>query len=331
MGGDFGPPVVVPAAHRVTVAQPNISLVLVGDEDAINQSLITHNVRLSERLSVRHASEQVGMHELPSQVLRNKKDSSMRVAVDLVKQGEANACVSAGNTGALMATARFVLKTLPGIDRPAICSAMPGMTGHSHMLDLGANVNSSAEQLLQFAVMGSELTRAVDNIERPRVALLNIGAEEIKGNEVVKQASALLTASELNYVGFVEGDNIYEGDVDVIVSDGFVGNVALKASEGVAHMLKHFATEEYKRNLLTRAAALISYPILSALKRRIDPRRYNGASLLGLRGIVIKSHGGADELSFVIAIGEAIKEVEKDVPTKINQHLEAILLDREAD
>lgn len=198
------------------------------------------------------------------------------------------------------------------------------------MLDLGANVNSSAEQLFQFAVMGSELTRAVANIESPTVALLNIGEEEIKGNDIVKQAATLLAPSELNYVGFVEGNGIYKGEVDVIVCDGFVGNVALKASEGVARMLTHFATIEYSRSLLTRTVAMISRPILSALRDRMDPRRYNGASLLGLRGIVVKSHGGADVLSFVSAIEEAIKEVEKDVPKKISQHLETILLSEAA-
>lgn len=329
MGGDFGPSVVVPAVRKILDRHPNIRMILAGNEDAIKEKLKKTDQE-GGRLSIRHATQQVEMHELPSQVLRNKKDSSMRVAIDLVKQGAANACVSAGNTGALMATARFVLKTLPGIDRPAICSAMPGTEGRAHMLDLGANVNSSAEQLFQFAVMGSELTRAVANIESPTVALLNVGEEEIKGNDIVKQAAALLAPSELNYVGFVEGSGIYKGEVDVIVCDGFVGNVALKASEGVARMLTHFATIEYSRSLLTRTVAMISRPILSALRDRMDPRRYNGASLLGLRGIVVKSHGGADVLSFVSAIEEAIKEVEKDVPKKISQHLETILLSEAA-
>jgi glycerol-3-phosphate acyltransferase PlsX len=262
------------------------------------------------------------MDDLPSQALRGKKDSSMRVAIELVKEGAAHACVSAGNTGALVATARFVLHMLPGIDRPAICSAMPTIHGHSHLLDLGANVDSSPEQLFQFGLMGVALTSAVENKENPTVALLNIGEEEIKGNDRVKQAAALMAESNLNYLGFVEGNDIYEGRVDVIVCDGFVGNVALKASEGVAHMLTHFAKEEL--------AAWFSRPVLKALKHRADPRRYNGASLLGLRGIVVKSHGSADELSFANAIREAMLEVQKAVLERIGKQLELISEQRRA-
>jgi glycerol-3-phosphate acyltransferase PlsX len=268
------------------------------------------------------------MDELPSVALRNKKDSSMRVAVDLVKDGTVAACISAGNTGALMATARFVLKMLPGIDRPAICCAMPGINGHTHLLDLGANVDSSPEQLFQFAVMGAALTSAVDNKDNPSVALLNVGEEEIKGDDRVKQAAALLTKSNLNYVGYVEGNNIYDGAVDVIVCDGFVGNVALKASEGVARMLMQFAKEEFLRTPLTRLSALVAKPALNALRQRIDPRKYNGASLLGLKGIVVKSHGSADEVSFANAIEEAIVEVERAVPSRISNRLEHIMDER---
>jgi glycerol-3-phosphate acyltransferase PlsX len=264
------------------------------------------------------------MHELPSAALRNKKDSSMRVAIELVKDGVANACVSAGNTGALMATARFVLKMLPGIDRPAICSIMPGITGNTHLLDLGANIDSSPEQLFQFAVMGAELTSAVYNKPNPTVALLNVGEEEIKGNESVKQAAALLANSHLNYVGFVEGNDIYTGKVDVIVCDGFVGNIALKASEGVAKFLTHHAREHFRKNLYGRLAALVSMPVLNDIRRTIDPRRYNGASLLGLRGIVIKSHGGADKVSFARAIEEALVEVQKNVPQRISAELQKL-------
>jgi len=261
------------------------------------------------------------MDESPSKALRNKKDSSMRVAIDLVKSGEAHACVSAGNTGALMATARFVLKTLPNVDRPAIITAVPSVHGDTHMLDLGANVDCTAEHLLQFAVMGSELVKAVDGVERPRVGLLNIGQEEIKGNEQVKKAHELLAVSGLNYVGYVEGDGIYLDDVDLVVSDGFVGNVALKSSEGVAKLVRHLLAVEFKRNLFTRIAGLLALPVLRGFKRTMDPRRYNGASLLGLRGIVIKSHGGADEVAFENAIRIAEKEIHCDIPKRIGERV----------
>jgi glycerol-3-phosphate acyltransferase PlsX len=264
------------------------------------------------------------MHELPSAALRNKKDSSIRVAINLVRDGVAQACVSAGNTGALMATARFVLKMLPGIDRPAICAIMPGTEGNTHLLDLGANVDSTSEQLFQFAVMGAELTSAVNNKPNPSVALLNIGAEEIKGNDRVKQAATLLSQSHLNYAGFVEGNDIYTGKVDVIVCDGFTGNIALKASEGVASFLISNARKQFSQSLYGRFAAFVSSPVLKEIKRQIDPRRYNGASLLGLRGIVIKSHGGADRVAFAHAIEEAIIEVEKNVPQRITNELEKL-------
>ena len=248
----------------------------------------------------------------------------MRIAINLVKEGRADACVSAGNTGALMATGRFVLKTLPGIDRPAIISALPSIEGHSHMLDLGANVDCTAEHLLQFAVMGSVLAQAIDNIEHPRVGLLNIGEEEIKGNEKVKVAAQLLSNSNLNYIGFVEGDDIYKGGADVIVCDGFVGNVALKTSEGVAKMISHYMKEEFSRNILTRLTGLLTMPVLRAFKKKIDPRRYNGASLLGLRKTIIKSHGGADELAFANAIEVAMIEIDKAVPERISSQLETM-------
>jgi len=325
MGGDFGPRATVPAALAAMRKYPDLALILVGDGDVLRRALVAQGVPEGERLVVRHASQQVEMHDLPSQVLRKKKDSSMRVAVDLIKEGLAQACVSAGNTGALMAIAHFVLKTLPGIDRPAICTALPGVHGHTHMLDLGANVDSSSEELFQFAVMGSVLTSAVENKERPTVALLNIGEEEIKGNDRVKQTAALLAGSSLNYVGYVEGDDIFEGRVDVIVCDGFVGNIALKTAEGVARALVQFAREEFTRSTFTRMAALLSRPALRAVRKRLDPREYNGASLLGLRGIVIKSHGSADDLSFLRAIEEARLEIEKNVPERISQQLSAYL------
>lgn len=252
----------------------------------------------------------------------------MRVAINLVKDGVASACVSAGNTGALMATARYVLKTLPGVDRPAIITAIPTIKGHTHMLDLGANVDSTAEHLFQFAVMGSVLTSAVDNIERPTVGLLNVGEEEIKGNERVKEAARLLSESEINYVGFIEGDDIYAGKVDVVVCDGFVGNVALKTSEGVARMLGYYMKQEFTRTPFTKLAALVSRPVIKAFYKKIDPGCYNGATLVGLQGIVIKSHGSADVPAFANAIKEAVLEIEKDVPQLIGKRLESLLVER---
>ena len=330
MGGDFGPSIVVPAALAALSRHKNLSLVLVGQQDAIESALKNAKGETSDRLSVHHASQVVGSSELPSLALRGKKDSSMRVAINLVKEGKADACVSAGNTGALMATARFVLKTLPGIDRPAICSALPTTTGHIHVLDLGANVDSSAESLFEFAVMGSALVTAIDNIEKPTIGLLNIGEEEIKGNERVKEAARVLSESKLNYIGYVEGDGIYQGACDVVVCDGFIGNVMLKTSEGVAKMITHYMKQEFKRNPLTLLAGLISAPILKAFKKRVDPREYNGASLLGLQGIAIKSHGGADAYSFSNAIDVAMLEIEKNVPALITKQLESQLVEREA-
>jgi glycerol-3-phosphate acyltransferase PlsX len=323
MGGDTGPAAVVPAAVAALREFSDVTIILVGDEAMLTAALGQHAAAQSSRLQVRHASQSVAMDELPSHALRNKKDSSMRVALNLVKDGTADACVSAGNTGALMATSRFVLKMLPGIDRPAICTALPSGTGHTWMLDLGANVDSDAEHLFQFALMGSVLAEAVDGNSRPRVGVLNVGEEEIKGNEQVKQAAKLISDSELNYAGFAEGDDIYKGNFDVIVCDGFVGNISLKTSEGVARMIADFIKLEFTRNLLTRLAALVAMPVLKAFRRRIDPRRYNGASLLGLRGIVIKSHGGADALAFANAIKVAVLEVREDVPQRISAQLQS--------
>lgn len=330
MGGDLGPTEIVPAALSVLKNNPSLTLILVGQQEILHSVLEQNKSAESEQLRVHHASETVEMHELPSMVLRNKKDSSMRVAIELVKQGQAGACVSAGNTGALMATARFVLKMLPGIDRPAICATMPGTHGPTHLLDLGANVDVSSEQLLQFAVMGSQLANATNNKPQPTVALLNIGAEEIKGNDQVKQAAALLAGSHLNYAGFAEGNDIYSGRFDVIVCDGFTGNIALKASEGVAEFINHHAQLEFRRNLYSKFAALIALPVLKTIRHKLDPRRYNGASLLGLRGIVIKSHGRADRVSFAYAIEEAVIETRKNVPERISAELESVLSERQS-
>jgi phosphate acyltransferase len=330
MSGDHGTGVTVPASLRALKQHSGLSLILVGDEKLLQQELERQGGQLSDRLSIQHATQVVEMDEAPSSALRGKKDSSMRVAINLVKEGVAQACVSAGNTGALMATSRFVLKTLDGIDRPAIISALPTISGHTHMLDLGANIDSSAEVLYQFALMGSVLTSEVDNIPSPTIGLLNIGEEEMKGNEVIKVASQLLSGSNLNYVGFVEGDDIWKGTADVVVADGFPGNIALKSSEGIAKMISHFMRQEFKKNIITMLAGLIAMPVLRSLRRRIDPREYNGASLVGLRGIVIKSHGSADAHSFATAIGEAVLEVRKNVPEKIQQQLGVLMEARQA-
>ncbi|MDD1630106.1 MAG: phosphate acyltransferase PlsX, partial [Methylococcaceae bacterium] len=267
----------------------------------------------------------------PSKALKNKKDSSMRVAINLVRDGHADACVSAGNTGALMATARFVLKMIPGIDRPAIISTLPSIYGHTHVLDLGANVDCTAEHLFQFAIMGNELVKAVEGIDGPKVGLLNIGEEDMKGNEQVKSAAKLLENSSLNYIGYVEGNSLNAGHikVDLIVTDGFVGNVALKSIEGAAKMIGSALKEAFGKNILTKLVGLIAYPVLKSFKQRIDPRLYNGASFLGLRGLVIKSHGGADVLAFRTAIQLAEVEVQKDVTRKISEQVEKILALRE--
>jgi glycerol-3-phosphate acyltransferase PlsX len=322
MGGDHGPRVTVPAALDFQARQAGVGIVLVGLRDAIAAELGARGAATGARLRVHHAAEVVAMDEPPVQALRAKKDSSMRVAVDLVEQGEAHACVSAGNTGALMAISRVVLRTLEGIDRPAIASVLPNMRGGStYVLDLGANVDCSADNLLQFGIMGAMLAAAVEHKERPSVGLLNIGVEDIKGNDTVKQAAQLLRASGLNFVGNVEGDGIYSGDVDVVVCDGFVGNVALKASEGVAQMMAATLREEFERNVFRRLAALAALPVIRSFRRRMDHRRYNGASLLGLRGIVIKSHGSADAFAFGQALERALDEVRNDVPQRIARRM----------
>ncbi len=315
MGGDHGPSVTVPAALVFLAEHSAAHLILVGQEDVLRPLLGSQSE--NSRLRIVHASEVVGMDEAPALALLNKKDSSMRVAINLVKAGEADACVSAGNTGALMAISRFVLKMLPGIDRPAICAPLPTADGHTHMLDLGANVDCTAEHLLQFGIMGSMLISAMEHKEYPTVGLLNIGEEEIKGNEVVKAAAELLRNSGLNFIGNVEGDGIFKGEADVIVCDGFVGNVSLKTCEGLAQMLAASLRSEFKRNWLTKLAALAAISVLNNFKRRFDHRRYNGAILLGLKGISVKSHGSADELAFGNAIGRAYDAAKNGVVERI--------------
>ncbi|KZE32701.1 phosphate:acyl-[acyl carrier protein] acyltransferase [Crenobacter luteus] len=312
MGGDVGLKVTVPASIQFLSQHSDVNLILVGDAVAIEAMLKASNAPL-ERIRVQHAAEVVGMDEAPQLALKNKKDSSMRVAINQVKDGAAQAAVSAGNTGALMATARFVLKTLPGIDRPAIAKMMPNMKGTSCVLDLGANVDCTPEQLLQFGIMGAELVAALGLKANPSVGLLNIGSEDIKGNQTAKLAGELLKDSGLNYYGNVEGNDIYKGTVDVVVTDGFTGNVALKTSEGLAHMIAAFLREEFTRSWWTRLCALAAMPVLKRFKARTDSRRYNGASLLGLRGIVVKSHGGTDALGFRFALEQAYEEARSDV------------------
>jgi glycerol-3-phosphate acyltransferase PlsX len=322
MGGDHGPHVTVPAALKALAEDKQLNIILVGLEDAIQAELKIHKASVNSRLRIHHASEVVSMDESPQSALKNKKDSSMRVAINLTKTGEANACVSAGNTGALMATARFVLKTLPGIERPAIASALPSEKGSTYMLDLGANADCTAEQLLQFAVMGAMLVSCVEHKTNPSIGLLNIGSEDIKGNEVVKRAGELLRESHLNFYGNIEGDDIFKGTTDLVVCDGFVGNVSLKTTEGLAHMMGKFLTQEFKKNWITKLMALGAMPVLNAFKKRLDPRRYNGASFLGLRGIVVKSHGGIDSFGYYHAINVAIEEARNGVLQRITEQLE---------
>ncbi len=321
MGGDLGPSVTVPAAASFLRNHPDASVVLVGRMDELQAILKLQGTDFGDRLRIRHAEEVVLMDDSPAAAMRAKKDSSMRVAVDLVKSGEAQAAVSAGNTGALMAISRFVLKMLPGIDRPAIASVLPTMRGRTYVLDLGANVDCGPEHLLQFGVMGAMLVASVEHRERPSVGLLNIGEEDIKGNDVVKRAAELLRASGLNFYGNVEGDDIYKGTTDVVVCDGFVGNVALKTSEGLAQMIVTFLREELSRNWLTKLGAVCAMPALKAFKNRIDHRQYNGASLLGLRGVIVKSHGSADAYAFEKAIERAAEESENQLLERITNRM----------
>lgn len=321
MGGDHGPRVTIPATLALLKEDSNIKVILVGLSESIDAQLRLHKASNHPRIRIQHASEVVLMDESPQSAMKNKKDSSMRVAINLVKSGDADACVSAGNTGALMATARFVLKTLDGIDRPAIAGILPNKNAITYMLDLGANADCTPEHLLQFAIMGSVLVACVEQKDRPTVGLLNIGSEDIKGNEVVKQTAELLRASHLNFYGNIEGDDIYKGTTDLVVCDGFVGNVALKTSEGLAHFMGGALSQEFKRNPITKLMALIAMPVLKAFKKRLDPRRYNGASFLGLRGIVVKSHGGADAFAFKHAIIKAVEEAKSGVLSHITEQL----------
>ena len=321
MGGDHGPSVTVPACMDFLSSHPDSEVLLVGLREVLEKELARVVSGRESRLTVVAATQVVAMDEDVRTAIRTKKDSSMRIAIDLVKEGRAQACVSAGNTGALMGTAKFVLKTLEGIDRPAICAVLPTRRGQVYALDLGANADCTPEHLVQFAIMGSTLVKAVEGKQNPTVGLLNIGSEEIKGNEVVKKAGELLRAAPVNFYGNVEGDDIYEGTTDVVVCDGFAGNVALKTSEGLARMLGDFLKEEYTRGILSRIAAVISYPVIRRFRQRVDHRRYNGAALLGLRGIVVKSHGSADRLAFATALARADSEASHGLLERIGEEV----------
>lgn len=325
MGGDFGPRNIVQASIACLLATPSLHLTLVGQASLLEELIARHSGIDRSRLHVVHAGEIITMDERPSQALRGKPDSSMRVALGLLAAGKVHACVSAGNTGALMALSRFVLKTLPGIDRPAMVAAIPTQRGYCQLLDLGANVDCSAEHLYQFAVMGSVAAEAL-GVVRPRVALLNVGTEDIKGNQQVKLAASLLQAAPgLNYVGFVEGDGVYRGEADVVVCDGFVGNVLLKSSEGLALMIGERVERLFRRNLLSRLVGLMARPVLGRLKADLAPARHNGASFLGLQGIVVKSHGSADAQGFQSAIQRALIEIQENLPQRLRGRLEDLL------
>ena len=321
MSGDLGAEVVVRAAAATLGKYKNLELILVGDQEELTR-LVANIVGDHPRLRIQHASEVVAMSEPPAESIRKKKDSSMRVAINLVKEGAAHACVSAGNTGALMATAKFVLKMLPGIDRPAIIAELPSIGGSVHMLDLGANTQATADHLFQYAVMGSIVAADIMRMESPRVALLNIGAEDTKGHDTIRDAATLLTESTLNYVGFVEGTDILSGKADVVVADGFTGNVSLKTMEGTVVLCKHYLKRAFTRNWFTRLQALLARNVLTSLAVEMDSRNYNGATLAGLNGIVIKSHGSADAYAFQHAIDTAIVEVRNQLPQQIGTLLQ---------
>lgn len=326
MGGDFGPHCIVPACLAALAEFPSLHLTLVGQTSLIEEQLARHSDVDRDRLRLQHADEVIGMDERPAQVLRGKPNASMRVAVDLVRQGQAAACVSAGNTGALMALSRYLLKTLPGIDRPAMVSPIPTEQGSCYLLDLGANVDCSAEHLYQFAIMGAVAAEAL-GVERPRVALLNVGTEEIKGNQQVKLAASLLRqAPGLNFVGFIEGDGVYRGEADVVVCDGFVGNILLKSSEGLVRMVTGQLEALFNDGLFAQAIGALAMPLLRRLKADLAPARHNGASFLGLQGIVVKSHGAAGQESFQSAIRCALREVEENLPQRLHGRLEDLLL-----
>tara|TARA_B100001027_G_scaffold159883_1_gene112871 strand:+ start:1144 stop:2157 length:1014 start_codon:yes stop_codon:yes gene_type:complete len=325
MGGDGGPSVIMPSIKDFLSTHNDVKIEVFGDENLIHKYTNKFEESILKNIKIIHASEKVLSSDSPSHALRHKKNSSMSLAIESVKNKKTHACVSAGNTGALMAISRFILGTLDGIDRPAIETMLPSLNGHTHVLDLGANIDCKAEHLYQFAVMGSVLSMILDDKSNPSVGLLNVGQEVIKGNIQVKEAHDLLKNNNINYVGFVEGDDIFCGNIDVIVCDGFVGNIALKTSEGIAKFISSKLKDEYAKNVFTKIAGISSIKVLNSFKKVVDPRRYNGASLLGLKGIIIKSHGGADSYAFGNSLEIALKEVKKDVPSCIDKKLREVL------
>lgn len=335
MGGDHGPSVTVPAALSFVNREPDAELVLVGSADAIGLELEKHRATTHPRLSIKIATEVVAMDDPIEVALRRKKNSSMRVAIDLVKNGDAHACVSAGNTGALMAVSRYVLKTLPGVDRPALCTIFPNQkNGPTYMLDLGANVDCEPQHLHQFALMGSALVAAMEGKSKPTVGLLNVGEENIKGNEVVKQTAELLRIDHqkgmLNFYGNVEGNDIFKGTTDVVVCDGFVGNVVLKAVEGAGRLFKTVLSEELRRGPFNLLGALIARGALKSISNRLNPSQYNGAGLLGLRGLVFKSHGSENAYGFECAIKRAFDAARFDVLVRISKTISELMPQSEA-
>ena len=329
MGGDFGPSVVIPAVHQSllqqqSVGNKNIHFKLFGDENIIKNELNKNKLSNHPNITIIASKNDVLMADKPLIALKNKKESSMRLALESVRDGRANACVSAGNTGALMAVARFILKMIPGIDRPAIISAIPTLKDTAvYLLDLGANIDCDEKRLFQFAVMGNELCKATDGVKEPIIGLLNVGEEEIKGTDRLKQTAKLLSANEnLNYQGFIEANQIFDGDFNVVVTDGFTGNSVLKASEGLSLFLTSKLKRAFERNWLTKFIGLLAKPVISVFKNEINPEQYNGASLIGLRGIVIKSHGSANVNATFYAIEEAITQAASQLPSKIRNSLE---------
>ena len=326
MSGDHGVSSSVPAAEEALHKFNNLFLILVGDNKEI-KNFLSDKVKNLEgvRYKIIHTNEFINMNDEIIVAIRTKKNSSMRLAINTVKNKEADACVSAGNTGALMALSKIILKTIPGIDRPAICGSLPTKSGQFHMLDLGANVECDAQHLYQFSIMGSALVQSLQLNDKPVIGLMNIGSEEFKGNETIKSAGQLMQKSNLNYAGFVEGDDIFSGKFDVIVTDGFVGNIALKSIEGVAKVISHFIKKEFTKNIFTKLSALISLPVMNSVKKKVDPRKYNGASLLGLEGVVVKCHGGADSYAFSQAIYTEYYEVKNELLDKIESLIQTEL------
>jgi glycerol-3-phosphate acyltransferase PlsX len=330
MGGDNGPHIIFPAVLTALQQSPHLHFILCGPLPLMSQWLDKQLTSIQTRISLSDCPQLVAMDEAPAHALRHKKNSSMRRILDLVANNQADACVSGGNTGALISMAYFVLKTLPGIDRPALITVVPTINnGKVYFLDLGANINCDSEVLFQYAVMGSVLAEHIANIKQPKVALLNVGSEEIKGNDQVKKTARLLTdAKNINYIGYVEGNDIFSQKADVIVTDGFVGNVALKSWEGLVKFTIQEVKKASQRNWFSRIVAKIAMPLFRGIYLRMKPDQYNGASLIGLRGIVVKSHGDASSEAFLYAIREAIQQVEMQVPDKIKYKIEAVLMER---